>query len=284
MTFFPTRSNPMTSRRPQAITLLTFAGVLLTLSSPIVAQTKATPLPQVNANAKGQYVAVLMWHDVVKETKEVWFDTTVKELKTQFEAIKRRKFNVIPMDTLLRSLTEGTPLPPRPLVLTFDDNNQGLYDNAFPLLKQYGFPATLFVHTNYIGVLTSKAHCDWPTLLAMQKSGLITIQGHTCSHPADMRLLSDAENNKELRDSKALIEKHTGRPCYAFAYPEGHFDDHVARLTVASGYKLAFTENWGSASSSRNLMLVNRYSIHKRFAQSLKDVEAAWRTNGVKKR
>ncbi len=257
--------------------LSAFLAAFLFLTGIAQAQKTAPALPQVNAKAKGQYVAVLMWHDVVKEKKEVWFDTTVKELQTQFAAIKRRKFHVISMETLLQSLTQGTPLPSRPLVLTFDDNNQGLYDNAFPLLKQYGYPATFFVHTNYIGVPTSKAHCDWPALMEMQKSGLVSIQGHTCSHPADMRLLPDAENLKELRDSKALIEKHTGRPCYAFAYPEGHFDDHVARLTVASGYQLAFTEDWGSASASRNLMLMHRYSIHKRFAQALNDVAAAWK-------
>ena len=217
-----------------------------------------------------------MWHDVVPSHKEVWFDTTVAELTKQFAAIKHRKFNVISMDTLVQSLTQGTALPPRPLVLTFDDNNQGLYDNAFPLLSRYHYPATFFVHTNYIGVATSKAHCDWPTLLKMQASGLIRIQGHTGSHPADMRLLSDTENRKELGNSKALIERHTGKPCNVFAYPEGHFNDHVARLTAAAGYRLAFTEDWGSATASHNLFLVHRYSIHKRFAQALNDVEAAW--------
>jgi biofilm PGA synthesis lipoprotein PgaB len=239
-------------------------------------QRKASPLPQVNAKVRGQYVAVLMWHDVVPSHKEVWFDTTVAELQAQFAAIRRGKFHVLAMDQLIASLTQGTPLPPRSLVLTFDDNNQGLYDNAFPLLKQYHYPATFFVHTNYVGVTTSKAHCDWPTLLKMQQSGLVRVQGHSGSHPPDMRLLSDAENLTELGGSKALIEKHLSTPCDAFSYPEGHFDDHVAHLVAAAGYKVAFTEDWGSATASRNLFLVHRYSIHKRFAQALRDVAAAW--------
>jgi len=240
------------------------------------AQHDAAPLPQVNAKVRGQYVVVLMWHDVVASHKEVWFDTTAAELKAQFAAIKRRGCHVITMDTLIQSLVQGTLLPSRPVVLTFDDNNQGLFNNAFPLLKQYHYPATLFVHTNFVGVPTSKAHCDWPTLLKMQQSGLVRVQGHTCSHPADMRLLPDSENRKELGDSKALIEKHMGQPCTAFAYPEGHFDDHVAHLAAAAGYRIAFTENWGSAAASRSLFVVHRYSIHKRFAQALADVAAAW--------
>ena len=92
-------------------------------------------LPQVHPKAKRDFVAVLMWHDVVTANKEVWFDTTVAELKAQFAAIKRRGCSVISLETLYRHLVEGTPVPPRSLVLTFDDNNRGLYENAFPLLN-----------------------------------------------------------------------------------------------------------------------------------------------------
>ena len=233
-------------------------------------------LPQIKPGAAKDYVAVLMWHDVVADKKEVWFDTTVAELKAQLGAIKRRKFTVISMETLVKHLTEGTPLPPRPLVLTFDDNNLGLYENAYPLLKQYHYPAAFFVHTDFVGVTTSKAHCTWEQLKEMQSSGLVTVEGHTCSHPADMRQLPDIEIDKEARNSMATITRHLGTKVIAFAYPEGKYDDRVAKHVAQSGYKVAFTEDWGNAGASKNLMLVHRYSIHKRFAQSLNDVEQAW--------
>ncbi len=229
-------------------------------------------LPQVHPKARRDYTAVLMWHDVVPATKEVWFDTTVAELKSQLAAIKRSGCTVISLDTLYKHLADGSPVPPRSVVLTFDDNNRGLYEYAFPLLKQYNYPATLFVHTNYIGVTTSKPHCDWRMLMEMQRSGLVSIQGHSCSHPADMRLQTPREVDRELKDSKALIEKHTGRPVIAFSYTEGHYDEALARTVARHGYKLAVIEDWGSAESSRSLMIVHRYSIHKRFAQALRDV------------
>jgi len=235
------------------------------------------PLARVHPKARKDYSVVLMWHDVVPDTKEVWFDTTVAELKAQFAAIRSKHCNVIPLETLYKHLSEGTPVPPRSVVLTFDDNNRGLYEYAFPLLKQYNFPATFFVHTNYIGVTTSKQHCDWKMLMEMQRSGLVSIQGHSCSHPADMRLMSPAEADKELIDSKALIEKHTGRPVIAFAYTEGHYDDALAQRVARDGYKLALTEDWGSAEASRSLFVVHRYSIHKRFAQALRDIAASSR-------
>jgi biofilm PGA synthesis lipoprotein PgaB len=251
--------------------------LMLLLCAAAVTGAQTGPLPQIHPKARQDYVAVLMWHDVVPETKEVWFDSTVAELKSQLAAIRSHRCNVISLDALYKHLAEGTPVPPRSVVLTFDDNNRGLYENAFPLLKQYKYPATLFVHTNYIGVTTSKPHCDWKMLMEMQKSGLVTIQGHSCSHPADMRLLPQSEIDKELLDSKALIEKHTGRPVIAFAYTEGHYNDALARSVARDGYKMAFTEDWGNAGASPNLMVVHRYSIHKRFAQSLNDLTAAWR-------
>src|SRR5262249_32600 len=99
------------------------------------------------------------------------FDTTLATFRQQLETIRRRKFTILTLDALRQHLTQGTPIPPRSLVLTFDDNTRGLYDHAFPLLKKFSLPATLFVHTDYVGVRTVKDHCTWPQLADMQKSG-----------------------------------------------------------------------------------------------------------------
>src|SRR5258708_6600297 len=94
------------------------------------------PLPPIHSKARSTYSAILMWHDVVPGKKDVWFDVTERELASQFAEIKRRKFSVISLDDLYKHLTTGATLPPRPLVLTFDDTTEGLYKYAFPLLKK----------------------------------------------------------------------------------------------------------------------------------------------------
>ena len=106
------------------------------------------------------------------------------------------------------------------------------------------------------------------------------MQSHTLSHPEDMRPLGDAQLSKELVMSRASIVKHIGRPVFAFAYPDGKHDPRVARAVAAAGYQVGITEDWGSAETSRNMMELHRYSIHKRFAQSLRDVRAAGCTGG----
>ncbi len=253
---------------------LALAGLLLTGGSPVARA--QSPLPSVNSKARQTYSEILMWHDVVSGKKDVWFDTTTAELKAQFEAIRRRKCHVITLESLRDNLLHGAPLPSRPVVLTFDDNNQGLYDNAFPLLKQFHYPATFFVHTGYVGVTTDKQHCTWDELRTLQGSGLVSVQGHSKMHPEDLRVLPEDKMHRELADSKAEMEKQMGRPVFAFAYPSGHYNDRVALEVVKYGYQIGITEDWGSAGQSKNLMELHRYSMHKRFAQALSDIARAY--------
>ena len=242
-----------------------FAGVAPALAN--------SPLPMVTAGGRTPYLAVLVWHDVVTP-KEVWFDTSVETFRAQLEAIRHGGFHVISLAALRDHLERGTPVPPKPLVLTFDDDGHGLYDNAFPLLRKYGFPATLFVHTNFVGKTTTKRHNTWPHLLEMSRGGLVDVQSLTANHPPDLRALDDAGVLHELRLSKASLEKRLGKPVYALVYPEDNYDDRLARLAARSGYRLAFTEDWGAAGDSVNLLTIHRYSCLTRFDQALHDVVA----------
>lgn len=232
-------------------------------------------LPQVAPAARKPYLAVLVWHDVLP-ARQVWFDTPLALFKQQLARIRRGGYHILTLAQLRDHLVNGTPVPPRPLVLTFDDNNQGLFDYAFPLLKQYHWPATLFVHTAYVGVTTSKRHNTWPELQEMENSGLITVQSLTENHPPDLRALPDSQILKELTDSRATLEKRLGKPIYALVYPQDNYDLRVARLAHRAGYQMAFTEDWGSAGASPNLLEIHRYSILKRFDQALRDVARAW--------
>jgi peptidoglycan/xylan/chitin deacetylase (PgdA/CDA1 family) len=228
-----------------------------------------TPVPQ----ARVPYVAVLVWHDVLPE-KEVWFDTTTATFAQQLDAVRKGGFHVISLQALRDHFVAGAPIPAKPLVFTFDDNGEGIYHNAFPLLKKYHLPATLFVHSNYVGKTTSKHHNSWDELREMQRSGLIEIQSLTANHPPDLTKLSDADVVHELRLSAYSIEHRLGKNVYALVYPYDVYDDRVERLAASNGYTLAFTEDWGDAAASSSLLEIHRYSILTRFDQALADVSA----------
>jgi biofilm PGA synthesis lipoprotein PgaB len=231
-------------------------------------------LPQVAAGGHTPYIAVIVWHDVVP-AKELWFDTPLYTFKMQLAAIARGGYHVVTLATLRAHLEHGAPLPSKPLALTFDDNGHGIYENAFPLLRQYHFPATMFVHSNFVGTTThGKRHTTWPQLVEMSRSGVMTIQSLTANHPPDLRLLSDADVVHELTLSRTSLQYHLGRAIYALVYPEDNYDARLERLAAANGYALAFIEDWGNAGDSANLLEVHRYSALTRFPQALSDVAA----------
>lgn len=212
-----------------------------------------------------------MWHDVLP-SKEVWFDTTTTTLADQLDRIARGGFHVITLAALRDHLVRGTPVPSKPLILTFDDNGSGIYRYAYPLLRAHRFAATLFVHTNYVGKTTSKKHNTWAQLRTMESSGLIDVQSLTANHPPDLTKLSDADVLHEFRLSKFSLEHRLGKAVYAVVYPYDVYDARVARLAAQAGYTLGFSEDWGAAGASPSLLEIHRYSILTRFDQALTDV------------
>jgi peptidoglycan/xylan/chitin deacetylase (PgdA/CDA1 family) len=240
-------------------------------AGPVRAQGQALPAP--SERGRSPFIAVLVWHDVLPQ-KDVWFDTTTATFATQLDAIARGGFHVITLAALRDHLLNGTPVPPKSLVLTFDDNGHGIYENAFPLLERHRFAATLFVHTNFVGKTTSKHHNTWDELRAMERSGLIDVQSQTANHPPDLTKLSDADVLHEFRLSAYSLEHRLGRKIYAVVYPYDVYDARVERLAAQSGYVLGFTEDWGGAGDSASLLEIHRYSILTRFDQALTDVAA----------
>jgi len=253
-----------------ALCLSAFAFLLSASAAP-----SQSPLPAVNPQAKKSYSAVLMWHDVVAKRKEVWFDTTTAELEGQFRAMKQAGLTPVTLDQLADHLEKGAPIAKGAVVLTFDDNNVGLYRYLWPLLKRYRWPAMLFVHTDYVGKPTSKEHCTWAQLKEMEQSGFVKVYPHTASHPADLRKLSDKQLAKEMLAPRLLMEKQLGGSRSHVSYSNGFYDERVARAAAQAGYRLGITEDWGAAEQSRNLLMVRRYSMHKRADQAIRDVARA---------
>lgn len=213
--------------------------------------------------ARQSYVPSIMYHDVVAARKEVWFDTTVAELTQHFEAIREAGATPITMEQLYAHLREGAELPEKPILLTFDDGYMGQYENAYPLLQKYNYPAVFFVQTGFVGVRTSKDHFTWDQMRQLEREGLVTIEPHTINHPTDLRELDDAKLERELIESKRLMEEELGRTVNYFAYPTGNRDERVMEMAQKAGYKLAFTMDKGFAGQSPNLLEVQRFNQYK---------------------
>lgn len=153
------------------------------------------------------------------------------------------------------TFSEATVASPgaRALAVTFDDAFRSVLEHAKPVLDELGWPATVFVPTDFPGraplawagtdhwAQGPDAHelaaMDWDELVALAGDGW-EIGSHTCSHPR-LTTLDDAALERELAASRAECERRLGVPVGAIAYPYGDVDDRVVAATAAAGYETA---------------------------------------------
>ena len=226
------------------------------------AQVATVVFPDICVLSQDARVPVIMYHDVIaaRGPSSVWFDTTAAEFEAQLQTLKDRGAVPISLDQLYEHLTKGKLVPSRAIVLTFDDNYQGYYDNAIPILRKFGYPSAMFVHTKYVGDKSgSHPKMGWDTLKELVKDPLVTIGSHTVTHPADIRQVSPDDQRHELVDSKSTLEKELGRGIDYLAYPDGMNDPTVQAATNDAGYKMAFSIDNVLAEDSPNILCVGRY-------------------------
>lgn len=177
------------------------------------------------------------------------FTVTPESFEAQLRVLVAKGCSFITPDDLLRALDQRQPLPPNPVLLTFDDGLREHYTVVFPLLKKYHAKATYFVITDahqLAGYLTDAM------MKELDASGLVTIASHTKHHPYLARMSASARL-PEVVGSKQSLEQLLGHPILAFAYPYGSWSEEVAREVRAAGYALGFGVRLGSrhVSSSR---------------------------------
>lgn len=220
----------------------------------------AEPLPAIHQAALKARVPVIMYHDILVE-KEVIFDLTPQELKHHFELIKSNKMTPISLNRLIAHLRTGSPLPNKPILLTFDDGYSGHYEYAYPLLKKYSYPAVFAIHTSSVGVNAGRTHVSWQQLRTMASDPLITISSHSKTHPA-LTKLSDKQLYKEVVESKQILETKLNRQITYFTYPYGNYDSRVKKIVAEARYLAAIA--YGTpiemfAGQSKDLFAISRF-------------------------
>ena len=177
----------------------------------------------------------------------------------QMRYLKETGFHVITLAELGAALTEGAALPENPVAITFDDGYSDNYDYAYPILKKYGFRATIFVVTSYLDQ-SLPGYLTWGQASEMEASGLITIESHTVTH-GSMVDLTDEQICHELTESKRDIEQRLGKTAEFLAYPTGTYNLHIASLVKEAGYKGAFTIKYGNVNRDSNLYALERLPV-----------------------
>jgi peptidoglycan/xylan/chitin deacetylase (PgdA/CDA1 family) len=208
-------------------------------------------------------VPILMYHriDLVKPTlpaitQRLTVDPRV--FTKQMLWLKRHGYHAVSQLQLFEALEHGAPLPPKPVMLTFDDGYRDVLGKASPVLKRLGMPATAYVITARISG-GDPSFLTWGNLHALEQRG-VTIGSHTVHH-LELPSLSDGAALAELRDSRALLERKLGHPVQWFAYPAGAEDARVVALVRQSGYVLAVTTQPGTSQDASDPLELHRYEV-----------------------
>ena len=161
-------------------------------------------------------------------------------------------------------------LPPKPVVITFDDGYQCLYREAVPLLREHDFTATVFVVVEGIGGVnfweTAAGDVEEPMLSReqigeMQAAG-IEFGSHTLTHP-HLTALSAEQAAREIADSKRQLEEVLGRDCPAFAYPYGDWNPELRGVVADAGYRVACTTRRAAARVQDDRLALPRINIRR---------------------
>ena len=196
-------------------------------------------------------VPVLMYHyirinPVATDRLGYGLSVTPADFAAQMGWLVENGYHAVFPSELTAALTQGAPLPTKPIVLTFDDGYRDFYDQAWPVLKRYGLKSSSAVITSFAdkGDRGDMLYMNWNMINELDRSGMVEIASHTQSHP-DLTRITAAQRWAELSKSNDRFEQHLGHRCAAFVYPSGRYDGATIADAKRAGYQIAFTTNDG---------------------------------------
>lgn len=209
-------------------------------------------------------VPILMYHSIDDSSSAACVKP--KRFDEQLAYLFKSGYQAVDLDAVYNCLTQGAPLPSKPIVITFDDGYRDNLENAYPVLKKYGMCATIFLPTGYMDGTNrwneaegaqKRPLLSWTEVRLLAGDPLISFQAHTCTHPKLSQIHLDQVRD-ELKRSKETIEDRLGRPCNHLAYPYGDFNIPVRDTAEECGFHTASSTRWG-----RNRPGVDLFSLYR---------------------
>ncbi len=211
---------------------------------------------------KKQYVApIMMYHYFTYNANpNDKLNTKPDIFERQMRFLRRHKYDIVPLEVLAEMIKQGSKIPRRTITVTMDDGYVNNYTYAFPILKKYKIPATVFLIYDEVE-RPQNDRLSWAQIKEMQDSGLVTFGSHTLGPNPLINIKSDEELKRQIFNSKKLLEDKLGRLVNTFSYPEGFFTDKIKQLVKDAGYKCAVATSPGSKFSSSDIFALKRLMI-----------------------
>jgi len=210
-------------------------------------------------------VPVFMYHSVSpqKNPGSDALAVTPQAFEKQMRFLRERGYNVLPLARMAALVRDKKRLPPHPVVITLDDGYKDNYLYAFPVLKKYGLPATIFIITDEVG---RPDRLSWEEIRQMQASGIITFGSHCLGPEPLTNIKSDDEIKKQITASKKILEEKLGVKITMFSYPEGRFNGKIRQEVAGAGYEFAVATTPGWKYPVSDVLLIKRMRISENAA------------------
>jgi len=246
---------------------------------PSVAASPKKKKPVVDQTAQ---VIIFCYHRLVDKVRYPGTEITPAAFEAQMKELKDRGITVIPMQDLLAWKRGEKNIPPRCAVISFDDGWKSQYEVAWPILKKYGYPVTMFIYTEGVrgGALGGGEAITWEQLADMRDNG-VDIEAHSATHQ-DLReghniMLASTGGKRtrakltgpqyeqwvqnEVVGCKQLLEQRLGIKVNCFAVPFGNYNEHVKELARNAGYEAMFTVYGQPITFTSAMDSIGRYAI-----------------------
>ena len=208
------------------------------------------------------HTPILGYHRVGESRPDHVPTVSVWAFERHLAWLAKYRYRMLDLGAIAQAIEQGAPLPRRSAVITFDDGYEETCTIAWPLLKRFGFPATVFVTADEVG---RPGFASWDQLRQAAAEGL-AVGSHTMSH-SYLPAVSPERQPEELIESKRVIEARLGCPIAYLSYPVGGFTPQAQQIARQAGYRAAVTTN-RAAGNGPDLFALRRVKMTERDAHS----------------
>ena len=204
-------------------------------------------------------VPIVMYHNIDEHDRGSRLSVSPTTFERQMRFLKDARYNIVPLETLIELMRLGHPIPYNTIAVTFDDGFENNYTTAFPVLKRYNIPATIFVVVDKIG---TPGYLNWQQLQEMSRHG-IDIGSHTLCHAFLPEIKDPQQVRRELILSRKKIKERLPAGADTFAYCGGGFNEKVRQAVIDAGYKGACATNPGKRYPADDIYALKRLRISR---------------------
>jgi len=214
-------------------------------------------------------VPILLYHHI-SDTLDSQYNVRPERFAEQMKWLYDRGYSTVTIADVARAVNEGFELPPRPVVLTFDDGYLDVYQNAYPILQQYGYVATFYIIANTVD---TAGNLNTKKLQKLLASGW-EIGSHSMTH-AD--LTGESNWEYEIIGAKSYLEDKLDTDIFTFAYPFGKANLELRAYTLNAGYSAAVGLGSIMEHNTRTLFFLHRKEIKSWYGLDFFDEFMPWK-------